>query len=237
MDTKVLIAIPTAEFARRADFYDYFNMLEKPIGTICTFSHGQSPARNRNIMIEQALANDCSHIMFIDDDVAFKPDSLIKLLAHDKDMVSGLYLMRNYPHFPILFDESYDDGRCKFSFLEKGRKGLVEAVNCGLGAALIKIEVFKTMPKPWITLGELEKDHWCDDISFFNRARKLGFKLFVDLDIPFGHMNTAIIWPDRDPEGNWFTAYNTGGTEVFKVPQVVPTYEQIEEGLKSSGVK
>lgn len=237
MSNKVLIAVPTQEFARRADFYDYFNMLEKPEGTICTFAHGQSPARNRNIMIEQALQHECTHIFFIDDDVALRPDALVKLLKHDKDMVSGLYLMRNYPHFPIMFDESYDDGRCKFSFLEKGRKGLVEAVNAGLGAALIKIDVFKTMPKPWITLGELEKDHWCDDISFFNRARKLGFKLFVDLDLPCGHMNTAVIWPDRDPEGNWFTSYNTGSPEIFKVPQVIPTYEQQQESLKNSGVK
>lgn len=234
---KVMIAIPTQEFARRADFYDYVNMLEKPEETVMTVSHGQSPARNRNIMIEQALNNDCTHILFLDDDMAFKPNLLNQLLAHDKDMVSGVYLMRNYPHFPVFFDQQFEDGRCKFSFLENGRKGLVEAVNTGLGACLIKTDVFRKMSeelgKVWITLGELEKDHWCDDIAFFNKCRKAGFHLYVDLDCPVGHMMTAIIWPDRATDGTWFTAYNTGSPEIFRVPQVIPNQEQ----LLAAGIK
>ncbi len=235
-DLKIMIAVPTQEMARRADFYDYFNMLQKPEGTVCTFAHGQSPARNRNIMIRQALENECTHILFLDDDMAFKPNLLEQLLSHGKDIVSGLYLMRNYPHFPVMFDASYDDGRCKFSFLDNGRTGLVEAVNFGLGACLIKTDVFKNMPDPWITLGELDKDHWCDDIAFFNRARKAGYKLYIDLDCPVGHMMSAIIWPDRDKDGNWFTVYNTGSSEVFKVPQVIPTEEEQIASLKRSGV-
>ncbi len=233
---KVLIAVPTNEFARRADFYDYFNALEKPEGTLCTFAHGQSPARNRNIMIEQALLNDCSHILFLDDDMAFKPGLLKQLLAHDKDMVSGLYLMRNYPHFPVMFDEVYEDGRCKYSFLDETKNGLTEVVNCGLGAVLIKIDVFKKMPKPWITLGELDKDNWCDDIAFFNRARKMGYQLYVDLNCPVGHIMSAIIWPDKAADG-WYTTYNTGSSDVFRVPQVVPSPEEIHKELVNVGVR
>lgn len=238
MTTKVMICIPTAEFARRADFYDYFNALEKPEGTMCTFSHGQSPARNRNIMIDIALQNGATHCFFIDDDMAFKPEILMQLLAHDVDIVSGLYLMRNFPHFPVMFDKAYDDGRCKFRFLEPGDSGLVEVVNIGLGACLIKTEVFKKLPKPWITLGETERDHWCDDISFFNRVRKAGFKMYVDLDAQCGHMITATIWPSRDPtrENAWFTAYNTGAPEMFQVPQHNPSKEEILTKLKEEGV-
>ncbi len=233
---KVLIAIPTQEFARRADFYDYFNAMEKPEGTICTFSHGQSPARNRNIMIDLAFKHNCTHIMFIDDDMAFKPTLIPQLLAHDKDIVSGLYLMRNYPHFPVMFDEAYEGGKCRFSFLRNGRKGLAKSVNCGLGAVLIKMEVFQAMEKPWITLGELEKDHWCDDIAFFNRCRALGFDVWVDLDCPVGHIMSAIIWPDRDEKGDWFTVYNTSSEQTFKVAQIVPSDDDITRGLTGLSV-
>jgi hypothetical protein len=243
--TKVMICIPTSEFARRADFYDYFNALEKPEGTMVTFSHGQSPARNRNIMIRIALENDATHCLFLDDDMAFKPDLLVKLLKHDLDIVGGLYLMRNYPHLPIMFDESYEDGRCRFKFLHPNDKGVKEVVNTGLGCCLIKTDVFRKMlgkedpaKFTWITLGEAEKDHWCDDISFFNRVRKAGIKLHVDLEIPCGHIMSAIIWPNRDNDngGKWFTAYNTGAAEMFQVPQHVPTKEQVEAQMREEGV-
>lgn len=236
MSHRVMLCVPTAEFARRADFYDYLEVLEKPEGTMKTTAHGASPARNRNIMIKLALENNATHCLFIDDDMAFRPDMLKRLLRHDVDIVSGLYLMRNYPHLPVMFDESFADGKCKFKFLTPGTKGLVEVVNTGLGACLIKTEVFKKMPHPWITLGECEPDHWSDDIAFFNRARKYGFKIHVDLEVPCGHMMSAIIWPNRDVSGNWFTMYNTGSAEMVQMPQHIPTQEEIDKQLKESGI-
>lgn len=145
VDNKILIAVPTAEMARRADFYDYFNAIDKPIGTVITFSHGQSPARNRNIIIDGALKHECTHILFLDDDVAVQRDVLTRLLAHDKDIVGGLYLMRSYPHTPILFDYADDQGRCRTHYLKDGECGLIEVVAMGLGCCLIKTDVFKNM--------------------------------------------------------------------------------------------
>lgn len=230
-ETKILVGVPTAEYARRADFYDFYNMLDRPMGTICTFAHGQSPARNRNIMIEQALEHNCTHILFLDDDVAFKPDLLTRLLAHDKDIVTGLYLMRNYPHQPIIFDYADNKGKCRYRYLKDGEKGLVEIINCGLGACLIKTEVFKSMEKPWIRLGELEKDHWCDDIGFFNRVRAAGFKLYCDLDCPVGHFASVTIWPNN-VDGVWFTSYDSRGTSQVTFPQLKPEMEQLKPEME-----
>lgn len=249
MDVKVLVALPTSEYARRADFYDYYTQLIKPENTLLCSSHGQSPSRNRNIMIRQALEQNCTHIFFIDDDMALAPDTLMKLLAHDKDMITGLYLMRNYPHYPIIFDEAYTDGRCRFSFLQPGRKGVEEIVNAGFGCVLIKTSVFTGMIEKeqvfytpekypvWLTLGELEKDHWCDDISFFLRARKAGFKLHVDLDITCGHMVTGTIWPKREENGNWFTVLTTtASAEGIQFPQFTPSTEELNKKIEEMGV-
>lgn len=216
---KILIGIPTAEYARRADFYDYLNGLIKPDGTYVFMSHGQSPARNRNLMIKYALEQNCTHVMFIDDDTAFPPDMLMKLLAHDVDIVTGLYLMRNFPHQPIIFDSSMEDGRCAYHFLDNNEKGLIEILNCGLGSCLIKTHVFKAIEEPWIRLGELEKDHWCDDIGFFNRVRAKGFKIHCDLDCPVGHVASMIIWPDR-VDGKWMTVYDTSGKGRVSFPAI-----------------
>ena len=237
-EAKVLIAIPTAEMGRRADFYDYVNAMQKPVGTMLTTAHGQSPAKSRNLMANMALENGCTHVLFLDDDVYPPPDMLMRLLAHDKDIVGALYVLRNYPHLPIMFDHAYPDGRCRYKFLTDKVQGLVPVVNTGLGCVLIKTEVFKKMEQPWITLGAYEKDNWCDDIHFFNKCREEGFELFVDTDISCGHCITAIIMPIKNPTDNkWYTVYNTGSVEFFQVPQTTPTDEELGEMLKKLGIE
>lgn len=216
---KILIGVPTAEFARQACFYDYFNMIDKPIGTMLTFAHGQSPARNRNVIIQQALDNEADYLLFLDDDTCPPPNILTKLIAHDKDMVTGLYVMRNFPHKPIIFGYADDAGRCAHVFPQDGNEELIPCVASGLGACLINTRVFRGMNEPWITLGELEKDHWCDDISFFNRARESGFSLFCDPTVRCGHMASVTITPEYS-DGQWRVSYDTQGTSRVLIPMV-----------------
>src|SRR5678815_1954242 len=151
---KVLIGLSTMEHMRRAEFLQYFLGLNKPANSLILTVHGQSPAEARNVIIREAFKHDCSHIFFMDDDMAFPADTLERLLVHNKDVVTALYLMRSYPHFPVAFDEAFPDGKCKFQFLTPEVKGLIPIVNCGLGAVLIKTEVFKSFSDPWVTLGE-----------------------------------------------------------------------------------
>lgn len=225
---KVLIGVPTVEMARRAIFYDYFNILQKPDNTMMTFAHGQSPARNRNLIIEQALAAQATHVFFLDDDMAFEPDTLRKLLAHDVDIVTGFYLMRNHPHRPVIFDQRKFDNSCRPYFPSDSQTGLIEVVNSGFGAVLIKTDVFLKMQKPWVTLGDYTKDDWCDDISFFNRARDAGFKMYCDLDCPVGHMASVTVRPVRH-EGVWHVSYDTDGEGRIQYPLPRPLVIEIPQ--------
>lgn len=232
-NVKVMVGVPTSGFSRNDHFYDYYNMLDRPAGTPCMFSRGQSPARNRNIIIQQALDINCTHILFLDDDIFFPPDTLFRLLKHDKDIVTGYYLMRNFPHNPVIFDESLDDGRCVHHFPYYGERGLIPIVNCGLGCCLIKINVFKVLDKPWIRLGELEKDHWSDDIGFFNRARRQGFTLWCDLDLCVGHVANAIIKPVLQDD-QWLVSYSTSGDGEVRFPAATLTAEKRTELLREA---
>lgn len=251
-ETRILIGIPTGEFGRHTLFYDYLELLDKPVGTFVSKCHGQSPARGRNVIIEEALRNNCTHVLFLDDDMAFPPNTMSKLLAHDKDMVTGLYLMRNYPHQPVIFDKAMPDGKAAHHFFSDGEKGLMKIVAAGAGCVLINTRVFKGMPefkdgrpewgaRTWFTLGELEKDHWCDDIAFYLRAQKAGFELFVDLDCPVGHMGVVTLWPNRINDV-WNTSYDTYGKEVVNSPQVTRELakkywdEKVPENVKRSMV-
>ncbi len=217
VDSKVLIGVITGEYARRADFYDYYNMLEKPAGTFVLFCHDRSPAHGRNIIIQQALDNDCSHILFLDDDMAFTANSLKKLLSHDKDVITGLYLQRAAPFRPYLFDLVDEQGRALYSYLDGTEERLVKTANAAFGFCLIKTEVFKKLEKPYVRLGELDPQEWCDDIGFFNRVTKAGFELYCDTECMVGHIGTMVVWPQRNEKG-WFAGIDTSGKVDFSIP-------------------
>ena len=225
-NSKVLIGVITDEYARRADFYDWFNMLEKPSGSLISFCHARSPAKGRNLLVEQALTHDCSHILFIDDDMAYRPNALNQLLEHDASIVTGLYLFRAYPHQPLLFDCFDELGNAHVTSLRNGNR-LIEVVAAGLGFCLIKTDVFNRLEKPWFRLGELNSEEWCDDIGFFHRVYKSGIKVFCDTECMVGHMGTMIIWPNRTDDGKWMTGYDTNGKGILNTPQIIPLEEKI----------
>lgn len=211
-NNKVMIGVATAEFARRADFYDHLNMLQRPPNSMNLSVHGQSIAYARNQIVEQALVHGATHVMFIDDDVIVKPDALFRLLAHDKDVVCGLQLTRNYPHLPLV-DFGYR------RFLKPSDRGLVKILSAGLGICLIKTEVFKAMLKPWFRFGVIRPDHMDEDTSFFQHLDADGFEVYLDTDCRVGHIASMAIWPDKIGE-QWVSTYDTQGHGSASVPQL-----------------
>jgi hypothetical protein len=227
MEKKILIGLSTGEFIRRAEFLPSFISLERPENCFTATVHGQSPARARNMLIDQAIEHKCTHILLIDDDMIPPRDALVKLLAHDKDIITALYLLRSFPHRPAIFDKAYSNGKCKFFSLTPELSGLVQVVNCGLGCVLINTDVFLELDKPYVRLGELEQDEWCDDVGFFNRCRNAGFEIWCDLDVRVGHMTNLTIWPEK-VNGVWLTNYKHPDGNIH-IAQNILTDEQIKE--------
>lgn len=220
---KVLVTYTTGEATRRPDFYDYINLLKLPPDTLVLPNHGRSPARSRNMLIEAAQDNNCTHILFIDDDQTFEPDALLRLLEHDKDIVSGLYLSKAYPHQPMVFDLADDNGSAAPCYLmTEDTDKLKPIVAAGFGFLLVKMSVFDKLEKPYIRLGELNCEEWCDDIGFFNRVRKAGIQSYCDMTVFIGHFGSMIIKPYRDEKGVWYTTYDTAGTGAINTPQITP---------------
>lgn len=227
---RVMVGICTAEQARRAAFYDYYHALQVPQGTMSSFVHGQSIANSRNLVVQQALNQGASHILFIDDDTAFKPDALIKLFCHNVDMVTGLHLMRNYPHRPLIYDEIRPDGQCHIKYLNGHDKGLIKIAASGLGFCLIRCKVFSKLEEPFFRLGEIDKDGLSEDLGFFRRVQALGLQHHCDLDVLIGHMSSTIVWPNKLND-KWMTAYETTGSGVVQFAQVEPELEKAAEGV------
>ena len=232
-EIRILCGVRTSEYGRRADFYSIFDLIDKPSGSIISRANGQSPAAGGNLLIKIAQEKECTHIFFVDDDVHVPADGLMKLLAHDVDIVSGLYLMRNYPHKPIIFAEANELGHCLHHWLSPNESGLVPVVASGLGCCLIKMSVFDKLEKPYIRLGELDPENWCDDIGFFGRTRAAGIQAYADLSVTCGHVASFVVAPVYH-EGQWYSTYDTSGDRTITVPQIYPgmLYQEQEEMVK-----
>jgi predicted O-methyltransferase YrrM len=46
---------------------------------------------SRNKLVRDFLKTDCTHLLFIDSDLMFPPESLLKIITHDYDVIGGVY--------------------------------------------------------------------------------------------------------------------------------------------------
>jgi hypothetical protein len=64
-------------------------------------------SRARNNLVARAMADkEMTHIMFIDNDLAWNPIDIIKLLIADKPLVGGVYPLKNYNWSDLLKDST-----------------------------------------------------------------------------------------------------------------------------------
>jgi len=69
---------------------------------------------------------------------------------------------------------------------------------------LVKTRVFGKLDKPYFRFGKLG-----EDFDFCQRAVNAGFDIWVDQDVPVGHLAIMTIWPMKDEEG-WKTKITRG---------------------------
>lgn len=151
----------------------------------------------RSALLYQAIDTEATHIMFIDSDMVFPTDGVDRLIAHDKDIVGGLYHKRTENHPAVIFTQIEDKlvnitrSMGRFSDDE-----LFEVDVIGTGFLLIKMDIFKKMEPPFFYYGDpeefrLKKTPLFDlgeDTTFCLKARKNGYKIFCDPTIKLGHI-------------------------------------------------
>lgn len=98
---------------------------------------------------------DYDFILWIDSDIMFTLDQLQKLLSHDTNIVSGLYLMANGKEYatanPWKVGESENIQRSIHLTPSdiSGKKDLIEVPYTGFGFILVKQGVFEVLEYPW----------------------------------------------------------------------------------------
>lgn len=190
---QVLVATLTREFVSARWAANYRGM-QLPPNSATTMLSGMPYDHARNTACENMLNNGFTWLFFIDDDVCIPPDTVPRLIAHGKDIVSAMYLRRANPITPVMLNF---DAQRRAQWITSWPQGaLIEADLVGAGALLIHRRVLERMPSPWFEW-ELDKKDWpphlgdrlSEDFSFCRRAKRdFGFRIHVDTSIQCEHI-------------------------------------------------
>ncbi len=144
------------------------------------------------------------YLFFLDSDIGFNPDDVLKLMSHQIPIVSGAYPMKIIP-------ERY----CVDVVQPEERHGDLLKINGnGMGFVLIHRQVFLDIAKHYPNLKYIPSNYHSDtphspeemnnsfhffaehqsengfmseDKSFFHRAKQVGYNIFLDTSIRLNH--------------------------------------------------
>jgi len=147
----------------------FFNGHKVPLA-FGTIANESLVTRARNVLLAYFLNSDYTHLMFVDADIEFQVDDILKLWMHDREVVVGAYPKKgvNWSHIKesILMDPSKQhtsqqigalgsDYAINFQFIDKGRKqvgvenGLIKLHDAGTGFMMIKREAILKLIKKY----------------------------------------------------------------------------------------
>ena len=212
-----LVGIIAQDTARFSLFAASVTGLEAPAGTQVKWVIGHPIASATNDLCRSFMANDeLKWLLILGDDHAFAPDMLSRLLAHNVDVVVPLGLMRQPPYKPAVFSDWAGTGmyRRRVNLNDHPDGGLVPIHSAGSAGMLIRRHVLENLVDPWFESGGVSGVEIGEDVYFCDKAREMGFGIYVDLDTPMGHITTSTVWPIQQNDGWTYGFGFTGGLKV-----------------------
>lgn len=190
---KILIAIPTARNIEAETFKSIYDLII-PEGYEVTFQYfyGYNVDQVRNLIADWTIKG-FDYLFAVDSDMSFPASTLMKLLSHDVDVVSGMYIQRKPGQHILEVYEMNDVGGVKNIDYDKLQgRGLVEIAGCGFGCVLIKAEVMRGIGYPQFQYHSAI-DHAntiSEDVDFCRKAQGKGFKIWVDVSVVCNHIGS-----------------------------------------------
>ena len=168
--------------------------------------------RARNYCVDEFLRSDATHLMFIDADIRFEPESILRMLLADAGVICGLYPMKGIPIKYVL------------NIVPNARQigDLFEVSTSGTGFMLINRKIiqdlFDKLPelkyKDSLNLGEQYEKHMyalfdtmidenghylSEDWTFCKRVREvLRIPIWVDKTVKLDHLGAYNFQGDPD---------------------------------------
>jgi hypothetical protein len=186
---------------------------------VMTITNESLIQRARNGIAASFLASGCDRLVFIDADIGFTAEHVLRLLAHDVDVIGGMYRKKSPETVDFAANLLIDDaGQGKVN----EDTGALLARHAATGFLAIKRRVFETMRDSWphlkyrmhpdqsrpAGLGEYAwsffdcitdpatLDYLSEDYAFCHRWRALGGEVWVDPGLILDHHGSVPLRAD-----------------------------------------
>ena len=206
---KVFIAVPSMDTIP-ALFAQSLALLQRDCEVQIGWEVGSLVYHARNNLARQALKTDADYVLWLDSDMVFAPDTLIRMLKvckdNDIDFLTAVCFRRKPPYTPCLFDrlEKVEKG-ASYTALMSVPEGLFKVGGCGFAGVLMASHVLLSVQSKFNGRMFDPMDGFGEDVSFCWRARQCGYDIWCDSSIEFGHVGNCIV------TRGYFEAYNGGG--------------------------
>jgi hypothetical protein len=187
MTQKILIGVPARDtvmtgFAHAITTLVACTAVSADIEVRLTFSAGTLICDQRDKLAKEAIDCGADALLFVDSDMRFPADALLRLLAHDVPIVAANYTTRRVPPEPVAFERL---ATAEKLWTRPDSTGLEECAAVGMGLMLIRTDVLKAMEKPRFFIPYIAAidGHWGEDVWFCNQARKAGYGTLIDHDL------------------------------------------------------
>lgn len=117
-----------------------------------------------------------SHLLFLDDDMAFSPHVVRSLISRKLPVVGANYLTKSDTPRYVASDSKHNP------VSSRGKKGVEEVARLGMGIMLVDMAAIAAVKPPhfevrWHQSGYISEDHY-----FCDKLREHGIKIHVDHD-------------------------------------------------------
>lgn len=146
---------------------------------------------------------DYDYQVWIDSDIVWRGQDVVRLLSHGKPIVSGCYPMANANEYPIVESLDYDRllEQGTFQFMSRAeiesRTDPFPVSYVGFGFVAIAKGVIERMEYPWFRPRWVDRDGFleftAEDVGFCWSVQELGESIIVDPTIRVGHQKSLII--------------------------------------------
>lgn len=198
--SKTLIAVPSHDMVH-AEFTRALMNLDKPAGTGFAMITNTLIYTSRNLIAQNAVNAGFDRVLWIDSDMIFPSDTLIRLSAdldEGRDLVSALCFTRRETSVPCIHSdltwEVKPDGWVNTTadiYFDYPRDQVFEIAGCGFGCVMTSAALLKKMIDkygapfyPLMGMGE--------DTTFCFRALQDGIKMYCDSRVKIGHIGSKV---------------------------------------------
>lgn len=144
---------------------------------------------NRSKILNKAVAQDCTHLFFLDADMVCPPDTIMRLLAADKPVIGVHYNKRQHP--PQTTVKMADlEGKAVGFYQKELPNEVFQCFAVGTGCMLIDLSVLNKIEKPYFDLITDEDGlvTCSEDVWFCRKANRAGIGVWCDPTFKVGHI-------------------------------------------------